>query len=86
MLDKLRGIVGPAHVLIGADCAPYIVDGRAPEAVVLPASKEEVAAVLVAAGEAQMPVIPWGGGTKMGIGAPPQRVGLVLALPDEQSV
>jgi glycolate dehydrogenase FAD-binding subunit len=80
MLDKLRGIVGPAHVLIGADCAPYIVDGRAPEAVVLPASKEEVAAVLVAAREAQMPVIPWGGGTKMGIGAPPQRVGLVLAL------
>ena len=80
MLDKLRGIVGPAHVLIGADCAPYIVDGRAPEAVVLPASKEEVAAVLVVAGEAQMPVIPWGGGTKMGIGAPPQRVGLVLAL------
>ena len=80
MLDKLRGIVGPAHVLIGADCAPYIVDGRAPEAVVLPASKEEVAAVLVVAGEAQMPVIPWGGGTKMGIGAPPQRAGLVLAL------
>jgi len=80
MLDKLRGIVGPAHVLIGADCAPYIVDGRAPEAVVLPASKEEVAAALVVAGEAQMPVIPWGGGTKMGIGAPPQRVGLVLAL------
>ena len=80
MLDKLRGIVGPAHVLIGADCAPYIVDGRAPEAVVLPASKEEVAAVLVVADEAQMPVIPWGGGTKMGIGAPPQRVGLVLAL------
>jgi glycolate oxidase FAD binding subunit len=80
MLDKLRGIVGPAHVLIGADCAPYIVDGRAPEAIVLPASKEEVAAVLVAAREAQMPVIPWGGGTKMGIGAPPQRVGLVLAL------
>jgi glycolate oxidase FAD binding subunit len=80
MLDKLRGIVGPAHVLIGADCAPYIVDGRAPEAVVLPASKEEVAAVLVAAGEARTPVIPWGGGTKMGIGAPPQRVGLVLAL------
>ncbi len=80
MLDKLRGIVGPAHVLIGADCAPYIVDGRAPEAVVQPASKEEVAAVLVVADEAQMPVIPWGGGTKMGIGAPPQRVGLVLAL------
>jgi glycolate oxidase FAD binding subunit len=80
MLDKLRGIVGPAHVLTGADCGPYVLDGRAPEAVVFPGSKEEVAAVLLAAGEAELPVTPWGGGTRMGIGAPPQRLGLVLAL------
>ena len=79
-LDAIRAIVGPAHVLTGADCGPYVLDGRAPEAVVLPGTKEEVAAVLLAAGEAELPVTPWGGGTKMGIGAPPQRVGLVLAL------
>jgi glycolate oxidase FAD binding subunit len=79
-VDALRGIVGPAHVLTGADCGPYVLDGRAPEAVVLPGSKEEVAAVLLAAGEADLPVTPWGGGTKMGIGAPPQRLGLVLGL------
>jgi glycolate oxidase FAD binding subunit len=80
MLDKLRGIVGPAHVLTGVDCGPYVVDGRSPEAVAFPRSKEEVAAILLAAAEAEMPVTPWGGGTKMGIGAPPQRWGLVLAL------
>jgi len=79
-LDALRGIVGPAHVLTGADCGPYVLDGRAPEAVVLPGSKEEIAAVLLTAGAADLPVTPWGGGTKMGIGAPPQRLGLVLAL------
>ena len=79
-VDALRTIVGPAHVLTGADCGPYVLDGRAPKAVVLPGSKEEVAAVLVAAGEADLPVTPWGGGTKMGIGAPPQRLGLVLGL------
>ena len=79
-VDALRGIVGPAHVLTGADCGPYVLDGRAPEAVVLPGSKEEVAAVLLAAGKADLPVTPWGGGTKMGIGAPPQRLGLVLGL------
>jgi glycolate oxidase FAD binding subunit len=79
-VDALRAIVGPAHVLTGADCGPYVLDGRAPEAVVLPGSKEEVAAVLLAAGEADLPVTPWGGGTKMGIGAPPQRLGLVLGL------
>ena len=80
MLDKLRGIVGPAHVLTGVDCGPYVVDGRTPEAVALPGSKEEVAACLLAAAEAELPVTPWGGGTKMGIGAPPHRLGLVLAL------
>ena len=79
-LDALRSIVGPTHVLTGADCGPYVLDGRAPEAVVLPGTKEEVAAVLLAAAEVDLPVTPWGGGTKMGIGAPPQRVGLVLAL------
>ncbi len=79
-VDALRGIVGPAHVLTGADCGPYVLDGRAPEAVVLPGSKEEVAAVLLAAGAADLPVTPWGGGTKMGIGAPPRRLGLVLGL------
>ncbi len=79
-VDALRGIVGPAHVLTGADCGPYVLDGRAPEAVVLPGSKEEVAAVLLAAGAADLPVTPWGGGTKMGIGAPHQRLGLVLGL------
>jgi len=79
-VDALRGIVGPAHVLTGADCGPYVLDGRAPEAVVLPGSKEEVAAVLLAAGAADLPVTPWGGGTKLGIGAPPQRLGLVLGL------
>ena len=79
-LDAIRAIVGPTHVLTGADCGPYVLDGRAPEAVVLPGTKEEVAAVLLAAGEAELPVTPWGGGTKMGIGAPPQRLGLVVGL------
>jgi len=78
--DKLRSIVGAAHVLTGVDCSPYVVEGRAPESVVFPGTKEEVAAVLVAAGEAALPVTPWGGGTKMAIGSPPHRIGLVLGL------
>jgi glycolate oxidase FAD binding subunit len=78
--DKLRTIVGAPHVLIGVDCSPYVVEGRAPEAAVFPGTKEEVAAVLVAAGEAGLPVTPWGGGTKMAIGSPPHRIGVVLGL------
>ena len=78
--ETLRRIVGAPHVLTGADCSPYAVEGRTPEAVVFPGTKEEVGAVLVAAGEAGLPVTPWGGGTRMGIGSPPSRIALVLGL------
>jgi len=78
--DKLRRVVGASHVLTGVDCSPFAVEGRAPEAVAFPGTKEEVAAALVLAGEADVPVTPWGGGTKMAIGSPPNRIGLVLGL------
>ena len=78
--DKLRRVVGASHVLTGVDCSPFAVEGRAPEAVAFPGTKEEVAAALVLAGEAGVPVTPWGGGTKMAIGSPPDRIGLVLGL------
>ena len=78
--DKLRRVVGAAHVLTGVDCSPFAVEGRAPEAVAFPGTKEEVAAALVSAGEAGVPVTPWGGGTKMAIGSSPNRIGLVLGL------
>src|SRR4030095_12289643 len=64
LLDALRGIVGPPPVLPGAHCAPYVLDGRTPEAVAIPGTKEEVAAIVLAAAEANTPVVPWGGGTK----------------------
>ena len=80
LVDSLRGIVGAAHVLTGADCAPYIVDGRTPDAVAVPGTREEVAAVVLAAAEASVPVLAWGGGTRMSLGAPPPRLGVVLVL------
>jgi glycolate oxidase FAD binding subunit len=78
VLDKLRSLVGPEHVLAGVDCSPYVLEGRTPDAVVFPGSKEEIGAILGLAGEEGIPVLPWGGGTAVGIGAPPARVGIVL--------
>ena len=80
LIDKLRAIVGPSHVLTGIERSPYVIEGRTPEAVVFPGSVEEVAAVVAHAAEAEMPVVPWGGGTAIGIGVPPVRAGLVLVL------
>src|SRR5262249_33881424 len=73
-------LVGPGHVLAGIECSPYVLEGRTPDAVVFPGSKEEVAAILSLASEEGVPVLPWGGGTTVGIGAPPARVGVVLGL------
>jgi glycolate oxidase FAD binding subunit len=79
-LDKLRAIVGGSHVLSGVELSPYVIDGRTPEAAVFPGTVDEVAAVVVHAAEASVPVVPWGGGTASGVGLPPGRAGLVLGL------
>lgn len=68
LLDQLRTLIGPAHVLTGADAGAY---GRewtghyhwAPLAVARPANTEEVAAVLRLAHETGTPVVPVGGNT-----------------------
>lgn len=68
LLDQLRDLLGPAHVLTGADAAGY---GRewtghyhwSPLAVLRPGSTAEVAAVLRLAHETGTPVVPVGGNT-----------------------
>ena len=79
-LEKLRSIAGAPNVLTGVDCSPYVLEGRTPEAVVFPGSKEDVAAILGVAALAGTPVMVSGSGSKLGIGSPPDRLGLVLGL------
>jgi glycolate oxidase FAD binding subunit len=81
-LDKLRAIVGPAGVLSGVELSPYVVEGRTPEAAVFPGALDEVRAVVELAAAADIPIVPWGGGTAAAIGTPiaPARPGLVLGL------
>ena len=80
LLDKLRAVVGPAHVLTGVELSGYVIEGRTPEAAVLPGSVDEVAAIVAHAMETGVPIVPWGGGSAIGVGAPPARAGLVLVL------
>lgn len=68
LLDRLRDLIGPAHVLTGADAAGF---GRewtghyhwSPLAVLRPASTAEVSAILALAHETGTPVVPVGGNT-----------------------
>src|SRR5256885_10227566 len=80
LLDKLRAIVGPAHVLAGIELSPYVIEGRTPEAAVRPGSVDEVAAVIAQAAEAGVPVVPWGGRRAVGADLPPAPARLVLPL------
>jgi glycolate oxidase FAD binding subunit len=77
---RLVSLVGDRHLLTGVECSPYVLEGRTPAAVAFPGTKEEVSGILAAADAAGVPVIPWGGGTRISVGMPPPRPGLVLSL------
>jgi glycolate oxidase FAD binding subunit len=80
ILDKLRGMVGPHHVLTGIELSSYVIEGRTPDAAVFPGSVDEVQAVVRLAAEAGIPLRPWGGGSAATVGTPPTRTGIVLGL------
>jgi FAD/FMN-containing dehydrogenase len=86
VIEELRGIVGAAHVLTGADAvARYVRDwtGRftgATPAVVRPADTAEVAAVLALCARDGTPVVPQGGNTGLVGGSVPLHGEVVLSL------
>ena len=85
LLPRLRDI-GASHVLTAPeDTAPYLTDwrgrftGRA-QAVVLPATTGEVAAIVSACAEQHIPVVPQGGNTGLAGGATPDDSGNAIVL------
>src|SRR5919109_2412865 len=85
LVRQLRSIVGETYVLIEKeDVIVYEQDGSIfqvmPEIVVLPANVEQVSAVVKAAKQANVPIIPRGSGTGLAGGAVPAEGGIVLSL------
>ncbi len=84
-LDILRGIVGDAHVITGADATPYLTDWRERYsghalAVVRPGSTAEVAAVVRSCASAGVPIVPQGGNTGLCGGATPDDSGRAVVV------
>lgn len=84
-LDALQAVVGEAHVLTGADAAPYLTDWRERYsgqalAVVRPGSTDEVAAVVRLCADAGVPIVPQGGNTGLCGGATPDDSGRAVVL------
>jgi glycolate oxidase FAD binding subunit len=80
-LTRLEEIAGAARVVTEPGALEALeVDGARPAAVVQPAETSQIADLLRFAAEEKLAVIPYGGGTKLGIGAPPERYDLALDL------
>jgi len=80
-LRRLQAAVGENQLLTDTEAVSrYRVDGQMPVAVVLPQSVEEVAAVLRAAAESGLPLLLWGGGRHMHLGAPCGPIGAVVLM------
>jgi glycolate oxidase len=86
VIQQLGAVVGPAHVIHEpVDLRTYECDAltsfrAAPSVVVLPASTEEVVAVVRIACDAGMPVVPRGAGTGLSGGALPVPGCVLLGL------
>ena len=77
----LEGALSAADVAwraLAPDDDAFVVDGVRPGYVCMPASVDELAGVVRAAGGLGASVIPWGGGTRMTLGFPPRSADLVV--------
>jgi glycolate oxidase FAD binding subunit len=78
-LTRIEEIVGSPHVVTDLeDLAARQVDHLRPSAIVRPADAAQTAEVVRFAAREKVALIPCGGGTKLGIGDPPERYELAL--------
>jgi glycolate oxidase len=86
MIDSLRALLGPKHVLTEIeDILPYGFDGTAvlkqrPLAVVFPADAAEVSSIMGLCRKHKVPVVSRGSGTGLSGGSVPVAGGIVLCL------
>ncbi|MBN1106982.1 MAG: FAD-binding oxidoreductase [Deltaproteobacteria bacterium] len=78
---ELEGIAGSDRLKTDADVlAKHTVDGKLPKAVVFPKDTRMVAEIVRCACRSNLGILPWGSGTKMSAGHPPERMDLVIAM------
>src|SRR5882762_5796036 len=85
VLAELRNVVGRDHVIDGSNdlhifARDASIEGAMPDAVVLPATNDQVAAVVKLAARHGIPVVPRGAGTGLSGGAVTVKGGIALQL------
>ena len=79
-LELPAGLLSGGSLLPPETLAGYAIDGFTPQWVVRPANRREAAQILGWASSEGRKVAPWGGGTQVGLGNPPEELHLVLDL------
>lgn len=81
MFSKVEEIVGREYITNDpGKLKDFTVDGKVPKAVVYPGNEDEISQVVKLANKEDWTVIPWGGGTKIGLGGIPRKVDVVISL------
>jgi glycolate oxidase FAD binding subunit len=78
--SALAAIVGPHGVVEAPAAQAAAIDGHEPQWLARPRTLDEAAAVVALAHDEKLAVVPRGSGTAQALGAPPERVDLVLDL------
>ena len=79
-LEPPVGLFSAGSLLPPETRASYAIDGLTPQWVVQPANRREAAQILAWASSEGIKVAPWGGGTQISLGNPPEELHLVLDL------
>ncbi len=84
LLDRLREIVGAGGIITSSDellvyeCDGYVVEKRVPDVVVFPTSTAQVAQIVRACNEYDVPFVPRGAGTSLAGGTLPVGGGVMI--------
>ena len=78
--EALSQIVGSEGLAPPEQLVHYTIDGISPQAVVFPATVEQVGQLLELAWKENKAVAPWGGGTRREVGNVPKGLDLVVVL------
>jgi FAD/FMN-containing dehydrogenase len=78
--NELATVVGLEHIETDPDITTaYSVDHVRPKVVIFPSDTQQVARVTEYAQNKNLAIIPWGSGSKVSMGNPPERFDLVIS-------
>lgn len=86
LVDQLRQIVGVANVLASPDdllvyeCDGFVIEKNSPDLVVFPETAEQIAEIVRACNQAEVPFLPRGAGTSLAGGCLPVGGGVMIVL------